>query len=92
MRYLSSAPFSIGPAAKSTACEKCVWGTGDHAEWCIEHGIEHGWVEFAQEMTRDQVRQKYGDVLHESISKAIYAFYSMESKPISPIERLLRRP
>ena len=34
MKYLSSAPFSIGPAAKSTCCEACVYGSGDHAKFC----------------------------------------------------------
>jgi hypothetical protein len=34
MKYLQPT-FSVGPAAKSTACEKCVYGSGEHAEWCV---------------------------------------------------------
>lgn len=38
MKYLE-AKFTVGPPAKSTACERCVYGRGRHARWC-EHGKE----------------------------------------------------
>ena len=33
MKYLQSS-FTVGPAVKSTACERCVYGSGEHAGWC----------------------------------------------------------
>jgi hypothetical protein len=35
-----------GPS-KSTACERCVWGRGEHAAWCLRavgfaNGCPHG--------------------------------------------------
>ncbi len=33
MKYLD-AKFTVGPPIKSTACERCVYGRGRHAQWC----------------------------------------------------------
>ncbi len=44
MKYLSSAPFSVGQSGKSTACEKCVYGSGVHADWCPERPRKRGFV------------------------------------------------
>ena len=33
MKYLDPS-FSVGPPAKVTCCEKCVYGRGEHAPWC----------------------------------------------------------
>jgi hypothetical protein len=44
MKYLSSTPFTVGPAVKSTACHACVWGGKEkHAEWCELRYDRHGW-------------------------------------------------
>lgn len=34
MKYLGKTPFTVGQPAKSTACERCVYGRGQHADWC----------------------------------------------------------
>jgi hypothetical protein len=33
MMYLNQT-FTVGPPAKSSACEKCVYARGEHAAWC----------------------------------------------------------
>lgn len=33
MKYLNPS-FSVGPPAKVTACDRCVYGRGEHAYWC----------------------------------------------------------
>ena len=36
MKYLSSSPFSVGVPSKlfPGTCEKCIYGSGDHAKEC----------------------------------------------------------
>jgi hypothetical protein len=43
MKYLAKS-FTVpaGPS-KSTACECCVWGRGEHAAWCPERTQEIPW-------------------------------------------------
>ena len=33
MQYLNP-KFSVGPAVKRTCCERCVYGSGEHADFC----------------------------------------------------------
>ncbi len=40
MKYLSSDPFTIPQPSKVTCCLRCVYGTGDHAEWCPERMLQ----------------------------------------------------
>jgi len=35
MKYLEKS-FSVGPPKKVSACERCVYGTGKHLEFCAK--------------------------------------------------------